>query len=171
MDATHREFVEVVNAILSAPDVEVGPLLDKFAQHAEKHFGEEREWMKTTDFPAADCHIDEHEAVMTSVRLVIGVVAQGDFAEGRRLATELAKWFPGHADYMDAPLAQWMANVVAPIMKGTFATRVSGLRAPGGYECRNVNRAAVGKVSAHAQGLGDGALRLCRGSANLSNGW
>ena len=110
MDATHREFVEVVNAILSAPDAEIGPLLDKFAQHAEKHFGEEREWMKTTDFPAADCHIDEHEAVMASVRLVVGVVAEGDFAEGRRLATELAKWFPGHADYMDAPLAQWLAK-------------------------------------------------------------
>ena len=66
--------------------------------------------MRDTDFPPRDCHIDEHDAVMTSVRLVIGVVAEGDFAEGRRLATELAKWFPGHADYMDAPLAQWLAK-------------------------------------------------------------
>jgi hemerythrin len=110
MDATHREFVDIVNAILSAPDAEVGSLLGKFAQHAEKHFGEEREWMATTDFPAMDCHVDEHEAVMASVRQVAEVVAQGDAAEGRRLATELARWFPGHADYMDAPLAQWMAK-------------------------------------------------------------
>ncbi len=110
MDDTHREFVEIVGAIIAAPDGEVGPLLDRFAIHAEKHFSEERDWMKSTDFPAADCHIDEHEAVMASVRLVIEVVAQGDAAEGRRLATELAKWFPGHADYMDASLAQWMAK-------------------------------------------------------------
>ena len=110
MDDTHREFVEIVGAIIAAPDGEVGPLLDRFATHAEKHFSEERDWMKSTDFPAADCHIDEHEAVMASVRLVIEVVAKGDAAEGRRLATELAKWFPGHADYMDASLAQWMAK-------------------------------------------------------------
>ncbi|MBS0337686.1 MAG: hemerythrin domain-containing protein [Proteobacteria bacterium] len=110
MDATHREFVDIVDAILSAQDAEVAPLLAKFAQHAEKHFDEEREWMQSTDFPAADCHIDEHEAVMASVRQVAEVVALGDVAEGRRLATELARWFPGHADYMDAPLAQWMAK-------------------------------------------------------------
>ena len=110
MDDTHREFVEIVGAIIAAPDGEVGPLLGRFAIHAEKHFSEERDWMKSTDFPAADCHIDEHEAVMASVRMVIEVVAKGDTAEGRRLATELAKWFPGHADYMDASLAQWMAK-------------------------------------------------------------
>ena len=38
------------------------------------------------------------------------VVAAGNVAEGRRLARELVKWFPGHADYMDASLAQWMVK-------------------------------------------------------------
>jgi hemerythrin len=110
MDLTHREFVDIVNAILAAPDAEVGPLLERFTRHAEKHFEEEREWMASTDFPAKDCHVDEHNAVMKSVREVAGVVAGGDVDEGRRLATELARWFPGHADYMDASLAQWMAK-------------------------------------------------------------
>jgi hemerythrin len=33
-----------------------------------------------------------------------------DPAIARSLAEELARWFPGHADYMDAPLSQWMVK-------------------------------------------------------------
>jgi hypothetical protein len=47
---------------------------------------------------------------MTSVEQVREVVNAGNVAEGRRLAHELVKWFPGHADYMDASLAQWMVK-------------------------------------------------------------
>ncbi len=110
MDNTHREFVDIVNAMLAAPDAQFCTLLEQFTRHAEKHFEEEREWMASTDFPAKDCHVDEHNAVMKSVREVAEVVGRGDIDEGRRLASELARWFPGHADYMDASLAQWMAK-------------------------------------------------------------
>src|SRR5689334_12545411 len=70
MDATHREFVELVAALLSAPDADLPRLLDAFADHAQHHFAEEREWMESTAFPATQCHIDEHEAVMKSVHEV-----------------------------------------------------------------------------------------------------
>ena len=66
--------------------------------------------MEGSQFPATECHVDEHGAVMTSVDQVREVVAAGNVAEGRRLARELAKWFPGHADYMDASLAQWLVR-------------------------------------------------------------
>jgi hemerythrin len=32
------------------------------------------------------------------------------FLPRRLLAAALADWFPSHADYMDAPLAQWMSK-------------------------------------------------------------
>ncbi len=110
MDDTHREFVEVVNAMVKATDADFAACLDAFARHAEKHFEEERVWMEKTDFPAKDCHNDEHAAVLKSVRDVMAVVAAGDVAEGRRLADALIGWFPGHADYLDASLAQWMVK-------------------------------------------------------------
>jgi hemerythrin len=39
------------------------------------------------------------------------MLAGGGHADtSRALARELARWFPRHADYMDAALAQWMAK-------------------------------------------------------------
>jgi hemerythrin len=111
MDATHREFVDLVAALLSAPDADLPRHLDAFADHAQRHFAEERAWMESTAFPAAECHIDEHEAVLNSVHEVRVLLAGGGHAATcRALAQELVRWFPGHADYMDAALAQWMVK-------------------------------------------------------------
>ncbi len=110
MDETHREFVDIVDAMLVADDARFAELLERFAAHATEHFERERLWMEGSQFPATECHVDEHGAVMKSVEQVRTVVAAGNVAEGRRLARELVKWFPGHADYMDASLAQWMVK-------------------------------------------------------------
>ncbi len=110
LDATHREFVEVVNALITAPDEQVAAALEAFARHAKSHFGQERAWMAETNFPAAECHNDEHEAVLKSVREVQTVVAEGNVAEARSLAQALIDWFPGHADYMDSALSAWMSK-------------------------------------------------------------
>jgi hemerythrin len=110
MDQTHREFVDCVNALLTCPDAEMAQHLAAFAAHAERHFGEENEWMQSTGFPAAECHADEHAAVLNSVRQVQALVDAGNVAIARDLAAELARWFPSHADYMDSALAQWMVK-------------------------------------------------------------
>lgn len=111
MDNTHQEFVEIVEAMLTAKDEDFAGLMDAFVKHAERHFEEERTWMAETEFPAMQCHVDEHEAVLQSTIEVRELIANGgDIAVGRSLASELARWFPGHADYMDASLAQWMAK-------------------------------------------------------------
>lgn len=110
MDATHREFVEVVDALLTADDDRVEACLEAFAAHARRHFEEERVWMEETEFPARECHNDEHTAVMKSVQQVQEIVASGNVDEARNLAAALKDWFPGHADYMDASLSQWMCK-------------------------------------------------------------
>ena len=110
MDETHQEFVAIVSALLAADDAAVAAQLDAFARHAEAHFSQEHEWMESTEFPATQCHVDEHNAVLKSVREVQAVVAAGDAAQGRSLAAALADWFPGHADYMDSALAHWMSK-------------------------------------------------------------
>lgn len=109
MDETHREFVTLVESMLES-DAQAGALLQRFAEHAERHFTQEREWMESTDFPATECHVNEHEQVMASVRGVLAQIAAGDSSRAASLAVALKDWFPGHADYMDASLAQWMAK-------------------------------------------------------------
>jgi hemerythrin len=110
MDRTHREFVEVVNAMLSSNDAGFADRLQAFITHAESHFGEEDRWMAESGFPAMDCHVDEHAAVLRSARDVLERVVAGDHAIGRELAAELARWFPGHADYLDSALAHWLVK-------------------------------------------------------------
>jgi len=111
MDETHQEFVQIVNAMLTCPDADILKHLDEFVVHGEAHFAQELAWMNATNFPAKGCHADEHDAVMKSVYEVRELLAAGvNPDEGRRLATELLRWFPGHADYLDSALAQWMVK-------------------------------------------------------------
>jgi len=110
MDDTHREFVEVVARLQAADDHELEMRLEDVLLHLEQHFSEEDRWMRDTAFPAAECHAAEHAAVQASGREVKQALAQGNRALCRRFADELANWFPGHADYLDAPLAQWLAR-------------------------------------------------------------
>lgn len=111
MDTTHREFVELVNTILQAPDADIPKLLDELITHSQHHFSQEDHWMTSTDFPATECHVNEHAAVLKSMHEVKNYLAEGgDISEARRLASELARWFPGHTDYLDASLAQWVSK-------------------------------------------------------------
>lgn len=110
MDEVHREFVDIVGRMERAPDPELAGLLDTFAEHARSHFDTENAWMVETDFPARDCHIDEHAAVMRSVEEVRGLVAQGNYATCRGLVAELVRWFPSHADHLDSALSHWICK-------------------------------------------------------------
>jgi hemerythrin len=110
MDAVHEEFVRCVNAVQSGAESDLPALMDELERHAVEHFEEENRWMESTEFPARDCHIDEHAAVLASVRQVRALAHGGDTSECRRLADELAKWFPGHADYLDSALSHWMCK-------------------------------------------------------------
>ena len=110
MDARHEEFVEVVTALQVAAPHELAARLSAVAEHLQAHFDEEDRWMRDTGFPARDCHADEHAAVLQSVRQVQNLLERGDASECHRLAHELARWFPGHADYMDAALAHWLCK-------------------------------------------------------------
>jgi hemerythrin len=110
MDATHREFVELVAALQTAPDAQLPALLEAFEAHARRHFGDEDRWMRETGFPPRDCHIDEHAAVLDSIVQVRAVAERGEAGEVRRLAAALADWFPGHADWLDSALAHWLCK-------------------------------------------------------------
>jgi hypothetical protein len=47
----------------------------------------------------------------------------------------------------------WIGDLVAPLVAGMKGTELAAVRTGPGFECRNRNRAATGKLSAHAEGL------------------
>lgn len=110
MDRTHREFVEVVQAMIDGADADLAAGLRAFIAHASGHFGEEDQAMAASAFPAADCHVDEHAAVLRSAHEVLALVAAGNVTIGREFAAELARWFPSHVAHLDSALAHWLVK-------------------------------------------------------------
>lgn len=110
MDARHREFVDTLNALTRARPGEALTLLDRFIAATEVHFREENDWMMQNAFPARACHMDEHQAVLSSLHAARGLVVTGRTACLPGLIRALREWFPGHADYLDSALAQWMSK-------------------------------------------------------------
>lgn len=110
MDDTHREFVAIVDRMLTCPDDELAAAMQAFVIHAREHFDEEKAMMEATDFPATSCHVDDHEAVLRSALEVEPLVCAGNVQVGRSFAAALAEWFPSHADYLDSALAHWVVK-------------------------------------------------------------
>lgn len=110
MDDTHREFVALVDALLTVEPEGLDAALAAFARHAEAHFDQENCWMEMDGFPARDCHVDEHNKVLASVREVQQALAEGNVQWVRDLAVALMEWFPAHADYMDSALSTWLVK-------------------------------------------------------------
>lgn len=112
MDRTHEVFYEVAFRLLTCGDDDAAAAIAAFEAHAVEHFGQEEGWMQDTGFPAAQCHQDEHAAVLASVREVRALLAAGQAGTDllHDLAQHLLAWFPGHADYLDSALAAWMSK-------------------------------------------------------------
>jgi hemerythrin-like metal-binding protein len=112
MDDTHKEFYDVAFRLLTCDDSNVLSALEAFEQHAVSHFGQEEEWMRSTNFPPAECHVDEHAAVLKSTREVLAAVREGRAGADlvHDFAIHLFQWFPGHADYLDSALSAWMSK-------------------------------------------------------------
>jgi hemerythrin len=110
IDETHREFLQVVSALLAADASNFDAHLDAFAVHARRHFAEEDRMMAESGYTNAKCHVDEHRAVLASVDEVRALPDAHRFATGQRLADELVRWFPGHLDAMDRGLADWLVK-------------------------------------------------------------
>jgi len=108
MDDTHEEFVQLLSDCQGASDGQLVELLEQLERHTQEHFREEDRWMTETSFPPRECHMEQHEAVLRSIREVRALLDQGDIAVARSLVDALADWFPNHATHLDSALAHWM---------------------------------------------------------------
>lgn len=134
MDQTHREFVDLLAAVEQALDEDhesVGRHFDAFLAHTEGHFAQEDGWMLRIGFASENCHAFQHRHVLDVLREVKGVIGTtGDAQILRRLITELANWFPAHAQMMDQALAETMQAVGFDTATGAMSNPPAESREP-----------------------------------------
>ena len=107
MDKCHEDFVQTIACLHAAQDDALIELYPDLLTHLESHFDAENKLMVETEFPPRQCHIDEHNAVLNSVRQVAVELQEGNTALCRRLLEELSRWFPKHTQHLDSALAHW----------------------------------------------------------------
>jgi hemerythrin-like metal-binding protein len=134
MDETHRDFVARLAAVEKALDQShdaVGQAFDDLLEHTIEHFAQEEAWMARIGFAPDNCHSFQHRHVLDVLREVKGVIGTtGDAQILRRLVTELANWFPAHAQLMDQALAETMAAVGMDSRTGEMAHPPQAQRQP-----------------------------------------
>ncbi|WP_297726312.1 hypothetical protein, partial [Limnohabitans sp. Rim8] len=99
------------NQLLTTPQDQQLPLYKAFLSHTVEHFAQEDRWMLATGFSADNCHAGQHTTILETMRAVEVHYEGGDTEIITRLAEALTEWFPGHANSMDAGLAQHLKSV------------------------------------------------------------
>jgi hemerythrin-like metal-binding protein len=105
MDDPHREFVELLEAVVLAADAEIAACWSKLISHTQEHFDTEDQWMLASGFAPGNGHSIQHRVILQVMREGEASGIAGDYAKVRQLAHELGLWFPQHAQSMDASLA------------------------------------------------------------------
>ncbi|MDA8444558.1 hemerythrin domain-containing protein [Paracidovorax valerianellae] len=111
MDETHQEFVELLGAVEAAADAQLLGAWQALVAHTADHFAREDAWMAATRFASGNCHSLQHKVVLQVLREGTAQAEASDLPVLRRMATELALWFPQHTQTMDAALALHLRRV------------------------------------------------------------
>jgi hemerythrin-like metal-binding protein len=144
MDQTHQEFVELLaQARVALEGGDHARALSDFEQlidHTVEHFAQEDRWMLATGYAPQNCHTRQHETVLTLMREVLRLARdEASWEPLRVLVSELALWFPQHAQMMDAGLAQHLAAVGYDIGTGRLSGALpeEAIRHCGGVGCHS----------------------------------
>ncbi len=111
MDATHRDFIGLADALLAAVDADFADIFAKLHEHTRQHFEHEGKLMKACRFPAIGEHNSEHLRVLGELAYFSRGVKAGRFKLARDYAKALPGWFATHLATMDAALAGCLKRV------------------------------------------------------------
>ena len=114
LDTVHEEFVGLLNAFGAALDAgeDALPAYDALLAHTEAHFEMEEDWMARCGFDPQNCHASQHKMVLNVMREALRYAKELNDREPLKiLRTELAGWFPQHAEMMDAALVFTMEQL------------------------------------------------------------
>ena len=111
IDGEHEQLAELIERMRCAAAPEMAQALDAVLQHAASHFAAENELMRTWGFGGGVWVLCEHEAVLSTLRGVRARLARGEVEVARRVADELAAWFPPHVQHLDSALTHWLCKL------------------------------------------------------------
>mgnify|MGYP001484233739 CR=1 FL=1 len=112
MDATHREFVALADALAAAPDEDFPALFAELREHTRQHFEHEARLMRSCRFPAIGEHESEHLRVLGELAHLAARVAGGRIGMARAYVEGMPQWFANHLATMDAALAACLKQAV-----------------------------------------------------------
>lgn len=110
LDRDHEEFLELALELAGAAPSRMLAALEALRSHAVAHFSREDADLRSLGGNNAECHLDEHAAVLKSLDEVLGSLRVQPPVEGmpqvmQALSDELLRWLPHHIGEMDAELA------------------------------------------------------------------
>lgn len=111
LDHDHAQLFRLCRALLDVPGDAIRPALAQLRAEMGAHFASEDADLRRLGGNNADCHLDEHAAVLASldeVHLILGEPQTSQAVAQRlmsSLALELLRWLPEHVSEMDANLA------------------------------------------------------------------
>ena len=96
--------------------------------------------MARLSFPAAGCHISEHNQVFGVMRQVRECVVNGDTQYAYVLAKELGAWLRIHASTMDYALTYFIESTNADLSQPASAEQVQQLMGHDGCGCGSADQ-------------------------------
>ena len=106
MDATHREFVSLLNRLDKIPNDAFPEYFDELLEHTRAHFEEENARMESSKFLSIREHKDDHDRILAEMMQMQRFAAKGMVKIARSYVKEkLPDWFRAHAASMDIALA------------------------------------------------------------------
>src|SRR5512140_1250506 len=106
MDATHREFIAQVAALVAASNVEFPALFQALVDHTREHFIAEGKLMRESKYRGLPEHEGEHHRVLGELQQLNRSLKRGHLPLVRAYVKEgLMDWFDTHLSMMDAALA------------------------------------------------------------------
>lgn len=106
MDATHRQFVDLLARAQAAPDGELLPALDALIEHTRAHFDAETAMMEACALGSRREHEAEHRRVLAEIGQMRERAAKGRMLLVRAYLNDgVPDWFRTHLATMDADLA------------------------------------------------------------------
>ncbi len=106
MDATHREFVAQLAALIAAGNAEFPALFQVLINHTREHFTAEGRLMRESKYRGLPEHEGEHHRVLGELQQLNRSLKRGHLLLVRAYVKEgLMEWFDTHLSMMDAALA------------------------------------------------------------------
>jgi hemerythrin-like metal-binding protein len=107
-DATHQEFIDMVNATAACTAEQQLPQYQALLAHTVEHFAQEERWMRACGIAPDFCHFGQHNSVLEVMKEVERRALLGETEFINTMLEALVEWFPEHASSMDAGLVSYL---------------------------------------------------------------